>query len=81
MLTNSEKQRLRELQDAMNAKRRYSAPPDSEADQWYLGFEDVDDEHGHTITRGIPVWNPKAEHDEFFRIRFSHYGRVPDGKA
>jgi hypothetical protein len=51
----------------MNAKRRYSAPPDSEADQWCLGFEDVDDEYGHTTKGGVPVWNPKAEHDELFR--------------
>jgi len=78
MLTNSEQQQLLELQDAINAKRRYSAPPDSEADQWYAGFEDVDDEHGYTIKRGIPVWNPKAEYDEFFRIRFSHYDRLSD---
>ena len=63
-------QRLRELQGAMAAKRRYSPPPEAEADQWILGFEDVDDEYGNTIKRGIPVWTPKAESDEWHRLRF-----------
>lgn len=62
--------RLRELQDAMTAKRLYSPPRDTEADQWILGFEDVDDEHGNTVKRGIPVWIPKAESDEWHRLRF-----------
>ena len=52
------------------AKRRYSPPPEAEADQWILGFEDVDDEYGNTIKRGIPEWTPKAESDEWHRLRF-----------
>lgn len=64
-------QKLRELQGAMAAKRCYSPPPEAEADQWILGFEDVDDEYGNTIKRGIPVWTPKAESDEWHRLRFA----------
>lgn len=62
--------RLRELHDAMTAKRRYDPPPEVEADQWIFGFEDRDDEHGRTVERGIPVWTPRAESDEWHRLRF-----------
>ncbi len=70
--TNEEarRQRLRELHDAMLAKRRYDPPPEAEAEHWILGFEDVDDEHGRTVKRGIPVWTPRAESDEWHRLRF-----------
>ncbi|CAH2810666.1 MAG: hypothetical protein CBARDCOR_6832 [uncultured Caballeronia sp.] len=50
------RQRLRELHDAMTVKRRYVAPPEAEADQWILGYEDTYDEHGRTVKRGIPVY-------------------------
>lgn len=69
-------QRLRELQEAMAAKRCYSPPP--EADQWIAGFEDVDGEHGRTVKWGIPVWTPKAESDEWHRLRF---GVNPDDRG
>lgn len=65
-------QRLRELNEVMAAKRRYDQPPD--ADQWILGFEDVDDEQGRTVRRGIPVWIPRAESDEWHRLRFGISG-------
>jgi putative toxin-antitoxin system antitoxin component (TIGR02293 family) len=62
---------LRRLQEAMNAKQRRDPPPDSEANEWITVFEDVDDDHGNTIKRGVPVWVPKAEYLEFQRLRFN----------
>ena len=66
--------RLRELNDAMAAKRRLEPPPESEADQWVLVFMDEDDESGHTVKRGIQTWWPKAEVDEWHRLRFDEHG-------
>lgn len=61
-------QRLRELNDVMSAKKRYDPP--SDAEQWILGYEDVDDSQGRTVRRGIPVWMPRAESDEWHHLRF-----------
>lgn len=52
----------------MTVKGRYSPPP--EADPWILIFEDVDDGYNNTIKHGIPHWVPKAENDEWHRLRF-----------
>jgi hypothetical protein len=69
MLPKFEKERLRELQAEIYAKRRYTQPPVSEADEWVKYFEDVDDEFGDTVEKGIPVWMPKAECDKFDLLR------------
>mgnify|MGYP003597562452 CR=1 FL=1 len=72
-------QRLRELNDAMKAKRRYDQPPDAE--QWIFGYEDVDDDEGRTLRRGIPMWTPRAESDEWHQLRFGpswHRGDTND---
>jgi len=69
MRPKSKKERLCELQKEIYAKRRYAQPPESEADDWVVYFEDVDDEFGHTVKKGIPVWMPKAECDIFDRLR------------
>ena len=61
---------LRRLQDAMNARQRREPPPENEADDWVVAFEDLADERGITIRHGVPVWLPKAEYMEFQRIRF-----------
>lgn len=63
-------QRLRELQKVIAAKRRLDPPREADADQWVLFFEDEDDEHGHTVKRGIKTWLPKPEVDELYHLRF-----------
>ncbi|WP_205804411.1 hypothetical protein [Burkholderia sp. Ac-20365] len=61
---------LRRLQEAMDAGQRREPPPENEADDWVVAFEDIADERGNTIKHGVPVWLPKAEYMAFQRIRF-----------
>ncbi|HAS8402677.1 hypothetical protein NB559_00470 [Vibrio parahaemolyticus] len=63
-------QRLKALNEAITAKRRYDPPPEAEAEQWVPAFEDREDHQGNTTRRGIPVWYPKAETEEWHRLRF-----------
>jgi hypothetical protein len=43
-------------------------PPDAEADQWEQGVWDI--EGNGTVIERKPFWYPKAESDEYWRLRF-----------
>lgn len=70
MTRETDNQRLLALDAAIKSKRRYDQPPEAEAEQWVAAFEDREDDQGNTTQRGIPVWYPKAETEEWHRLRF-----------
>jgi len=63
-------QRLRELNEIITSRRRYDPPPGTENERWVAAYEDREEGQGNTILRGIPVWYPKAETEEWHRLRF-----------
>lgn len=63
-------QKLKELNKAITAKRRYDPPPENEIEQWVAAFEDQKDDQSSTTQRRVPVWYPKAETEERHRLCF-----------
>lgn len=66
------KERLKALDLLIQAKKRHEPPGRSEEEHWIRLFEDRQDKRGTIVARGLPVWYPRREFEEWQRLRFDH---------
>lgn len=68
IFTEADRARLDQLSVILKAKERFEPPPPEEAHLYMQGVHDVESPSGSIIGRR-PCWYPKAESDEFSRLR------------